>query len=427
MKKLALLSMILLCAMTVVVGERRIEIVSYRLDMRLDSAGRLLNVQALIKLAKDDSIKAVRLNFADIIPIHEATCNGDTIGYRRSQDGLLLQLPAFRKGELRFNYTLETDSFKSDRVIALVRARKWFPYLYDNVASSEINLTVPAGYYAYSSGKQSGYEFDGTNRQYHFRVKVNAGMPLFIAPVDYYTGQTQQWKGRKLNYVFHTTDTAKANTVVRESLQVFRFANKFIGKYKPTTFTFIEFPGFDFCQSMPGFVLMGPEYIADVNKPDKRYWVGHETFHQWVGNGYFTRLYNHSSYTRFTEESLTEYLRMVYLQKSFGDDTLKAMLRENCRIYNTYIKDTAEDLPIAANRPNWVTYTLGPVIWHVVRGEMGDKKWQKFIRKLYSKYYGKVIDYAVFREQLVKFASEETVIRMEKCLNEKGIPVEFAE
>jgi hypothetical protein len=58
---------------------------------------------------------------------------------------------------------------------------------------------------------------------------------------------------------------------------------------------------------------------------------------------------------------------------------------------------------------------------------MGDKKWQTFIRKLYSKYYGKVIDYAVFREQLIKFASAETVIRMEKHLNEKGIPTEFAE
>ncbi|MDP4204065.1 MAG: hypothetical protein Q8861_15395, partial [Bacteroidota bacterium] len=68
MKKLALLSMILLCAMTVIAGERRTEIVSYRLDMKLDSAGRLLNVQALIKLAKDDSTKTVRLNFADIIP-----------------------------------------------------------------------------------------------------------------------------------------------------------------------------------------------------------------------------------------------------------------------------------------------------------------------------------------------------------------------
>ena len=427
MKKLALLSLLLLFVVNVMAVEKRPEIISYRLDMKLDSAGRLLNVQALIHLAKNDSAREVRLNFADIIPIHKATCNGDTIVYRRSQDGLLFQLPPVRKCKLQFDYTLETDSFKSDRVIALVRARKWLPYFFDNVASSEINLTVPAQYYAYSSGIQHDYQFDGVNREYHFNVKVNAGIPLFIAPVDYYTEVSQQWKGKQLCYFFHTTDTAKANTVARESLLAFRFAYRFIGKYRPTTFTYIEFPGFDFCQSMPGFVLMGPEYITNVNKPDKRYWVGHETLHQWVGNGYFTALYNHSSYGRFMEESLTEYLRMVCLQKSFGDDTLKAMLHENCRIYNTYIKGTAEDLPIAANRPNWVTYTVGPLIWHLVRQEMGDKKWQHFIRKLYSKYYGKVIDYSVFRRQLTKFASEETVLKMEQYLNAKGIPTEFSE
>jgi hypothetical protein len=427
MKRLVWLSIILLIAWHGQAVEKRTQLVSYRLDMKLDSAGRQLQVKALLMLVANDTSSDLRLHFADIIPIQKLTCNNDSIAYTRSGDGLQFRLPSSPKYELRLDYTLETDSFKSDRVIALVRARKWIPYLFDNVVSSEINLMVPARYYAYSSGRQRDYRFDGTNRQYHFAMKVNAGMPLFIAPVDYYTSATVRWKGKELNYFFHTSDTANANTVVRESMQAFRFGNKFVGKYRPTTMTYIEFPEFDYCQSMPGFVLMGPDYLADVKRADKRDWIGHETLHQWVGNGYFTTLYNHSPYSRFAEESLTEYLRMVCLQKSFGDDTLRAMLRQNYRIYTTRIKGTAEDVPIALNRPNWVTYTVGPVIWNLVRQTMGDKKWQRFIRRLYSRYYGKVIDYAIFRAQLTKFASEETVLQMERRLNTKGIPPEFTE
>jgi len=427
MKRLVWLSIVLVIAWHGQAVENRTRLLSYRLDMKLDSAGRQLQVNALLTLVANDISSDLRLHFADIIPIHKFTCNGDSIAYTRSGDGLHIRLLYAPKCELRLDYTLETDSFKSDRVIALVRARKWIPYLFDNVASSEINLTVPARYYAYSSGKQHDYRFDGTNRQYHFAVKVNAGMPLFIAPVDYYAGVTARWKGTELNYFFHTSDTTIANTVVRESMRTFRFGNKFVGKYRPSTMTYIEFPEFDFCQSMPGFVLMGPDYLTNVKRPDKRDWVGHETLHQWIGNGYFMSLYNHSPYSRFTEESLTEYLRMVCLQKSFGDDTLRAMLRENCRIYTAHIKGTAEDVPIALNRPNWVTYTIGPVIWHLVRETMGDKKWQRFIRRLYTRYYGKVIDYAIFRAQLTKFASEETVLQMERRLNAKGIPPKFTE
>jgi|GEM_PF-5142134 len=427
MKRLVWLSIILLIAWHGQAVENRIRLVSYRLDMRLDSSGRQLSVKALLMLEAKDTLSDLRLHFADIIPINKLTCNNDSVAYTRSGDGLQFRLPSAPKYELRLDYTLEADSFKSDRVIALVRARKWVPYLFDNIASSEINLTVPARYYAYSSGTQRDYRFDGVNREYHFGAKVNAGLPLFIAPVDYYTGVSVRWKGTELNYFFHASDTVVANTVVRESMRAFRFGNKFVGKYHPSTITYIEFPEFDFCQSMPGFVLMGTDYLTNVKRPDKRDWVGHETLHQWIGNGYFTTLYNHSPYSRFTEESLTEYLRMVGLQKSFGPDTLRAMLRENCRIYTTRIQGTSEDVPIALDRPNWVTYTVGPIIWHLVRQSMGDKKWQRFIRTLYARYYGKVIDYAVFRRQLVKFASEETVHQMERRLNTKGIPPEFTE
>jgi len=69
-----------------------------------------------------------------------------------------------------------------------------------------------------------------------------------------------------------------------------------------------------------------------------------------------------------------------------------------------------------------VIYCNAPLIFHVVRMDIGDIKWQYFIRKLYSNYYGLCIDYEDFKKTLRLYATKDAINQMEKYANMKGIP-----
>ena len=63
---------------------------------------------------------------------------------------------------------------------------------------------------------------------------------------------------------------------------------------------------------------------------------------------------------------------------------------------------------------------------HTIRLEIGDSKWQSFIRKLYADNYGKVIDYNTFKNTLSLYANPSVIEKMENSMNKKGIPKEYS-
>ena len=123
---------------------------------------------------------------------------------------------------------------------------------------------------------------------------------------------------------------------------------------------------------------------------------------------------------------MTEYLRYVYVEKTDGADSLKTEIKKSIDYYNKQIKGTPQDVSISANLPNDITYCIGTLILHTVRLEMGDENWHKFIRKLYSDNYGKVIDYDIFKKTLSLYANQSTIQRMEDSMNAKGVPKEYS-
>lgn len=159
--------------------------------------------------------------------------------------------------------------------------------------------------------------------------------------------------------------------------------------------------------------------------PDIRFWPTHETIHQWVGAGYFNTISKNTKNRWFIEESLTEYLRYVYVEKTYGTDSLKIEIKKSIDYYNKQIKGTSQDVSISANLPNDITYCIGPLIFHTVRMEMGDENWHKFIQKLYANNYGNVIDYNMFKKLLSKYAGYSIIQKMEDRMNTKGVPKEF--
>lgn len=89
---------------------------------------------------------------------------------------------------------------------------------------------------------------------------------------------------------------------------------------------------------------------------------------------------------------------------------------------NTEIEGTEQDVLCSDISPSRVMYCNAPLIFHVVRMDIGDTKWQSFIRKLYSDNYGRGIGYDDFKRTLEHYANTTVIEQMEKNINSKGIP-----
>lgn len=407
-----------------------IDILSYNVEMKLDTISRKLDIHTNIHIQNTDTTGVIKFLFCDWIKINKAQLNGKNIEYNRGKDTLLVHVDRLRKLNLTLDYTLPVDSFKQDKqekVISLTRAMKWCPFIYDDISELNSKITVPKGYKVYSSGDLLNYIGSEYACQYKFQNKINLGFSYFFAPVGYYKETTKNQNGINIKFYFHNPDSILANSIIKESLFGLDFSARYISKYNRPNLTYIESPGFDCSQSLESFVLMGSAFVKYFGLyPDIRFWPSHETIHQWIGAGYFNSISKNKKNRWFIEESLTEYLRYVYVEKTYGADSLKTEIKKSIDYYNKQIKGTPQDVSISANLPNDVTYGIGPLILHTVRTEMGDENWHKFIQKLYADNYGKVIDYDVFEKTLSLYANQSIIQKMEDSMNIKGVPKEYS-
>jgi hypothetical protein len=409
--------------------KNEVDIISYNIEMNLDTISQKIDIHTDIRIQNTDTTGILKFLFCDWIKINKAQLNGKNIECHQGKDTLLVHVDRIRKLNLTLDYTLPVDSFKQDKkekVIALTRAMKWCPFIYDDISELNSKITIPKGYKVYSSGALLKYTEGEHVCQYKYQNKINLGFSYFLAPTGYYKETTKKQNGTIINYCFHNRDSMINNDIIKESLNSFKFCNRNIGKYNRSQLTYIEFPGFSCAQSLETFVSMGTRFVKLFGLYQVfRDWPSHETIHQWVGAGYFNSISKNKKNRWFIEESLTECLRQEYVEKTYGGDSLKAEFKKTIDFYNKEIKGTKDDVPIAVNLPNDVTYLIGPLILHIVHLEMGDENWHKFITGLYRKHYGKVLDYDLFKSELCKYASQTVIAKMEDSLETKGIPKEL--
>jgi hypothetical protein len=406
--------------------EKRVDVISYNINLKLDTNYRKLDIQANILIKNTDTTGVIKFLFCDWIKIKKAQLNGKNLVYSQSKDTLFLHIDSSPRLNLKLDYSLPIDSFKQDKVIALTRPMKWCPYIYDDICELNSDIIVPKEYSVYSTGNLLNMNTIENEYHYKFQNRINSGFPIFFAPVGYYKETAKTQNDINIKFYFHNSDSVLTNSIIKESLLGLDFSTKYIGKYKRQNLTYIELPGLDCSQSLETVVLMGSNFIKYFGLyPDIRFWPSHETIHQWIGAGYFNSISKKKKNRWFIEESLTEYLRYVYVEKTYGADSLKNEINRSIDYYNKNRKGTVQDVTISANLPNDITYCIGPLILHNVRLEIGDEKWHKFIKNLYAMYYSKILDYDGFKKKLSEYAKPTVITKMEKSMETKGIPKEF--
>ena len=120
--------------------------------------------------------------------------------------------------------------------------------------------------------------------------------------------------------------------------------------------------------------------------------IAHEIAHQWFGDMVSEKKFSNL----WLSEGFATYFENMYLGSKYGEDSMKNKLREE--------RQKVIDFTKRSNRPvvdsvsqlmsllNANSYQKGGWILHMLRHEMGDSVFQKFIRTFYDRFKGKNAD-----------------------------------
>ncbi|MGA2297650.1 MAG: M1 family aminopeptidase, partial [FCB group bacterium] len=391
----------------------KINIVSYDMKVKYDTISRNLYVNSSILLEplkqNNDKISLLFLSLAKINKICFMNKNAQfNTSYKFDKDTIFIDVPEQlqnnKKLSLYLEYKLSLDLISDKELLAVARSGKWCPLQYDNFSKWKIEIETPQNYIAYSSGDLIYSSIDNNHGYFIWENDYNLGVPLIITPKNHYSIIKKIIDNKEINFYFVNKNSIIVNKIIRELYNSFHFYNKLFGDYKHKQLSIFELDdsGTD-AMSIETFIVVHDSLFLHTNDPlfGGNLWISHEIAHQWIGSGY-TNTFN-TKLSWFIEEGLTEYVRYMFIEDNYGKDSLNAVFKQYKNEFETQILNTNDDIPISSNSSSRVIYIKGPIIFHYVRQQIGDDNWKNFLRTLYNNYYGKVIDYEIFKSELSKY------------------------
>ncbi len=405
------------------------------------------------------------------------TDNSISPSFKCVYDTIFINIPKQLKNQkqltLSLNYSLPIDSFTTNGIFRLNHDYKWLPFQYTDISKLNLEIFTPISYSAFASGDCTASSIQGNKTYSSWKSYDIPSSLVIIAPKNAYTDIKRVVEGIPLNFYFINKDTAGVDKIVNEISIAFHNFYRIFGGYKGNRLSLYELPDdvqgalaldrtimfYRLSMSFPitdsadvsqqidkslgnltqekfnfpnDIFEMYEDYeqktgkipfaAEKIHKMELSYIFAHVTAHQWVGSGFQYAV--GSRLNRFMEEGLTEYARWMFIENEYGKDSLNEVIKQTKNILEIYLqRQSNRDLPLSQiNDLNGILYLKGPLVFHYVRQHIGDENWKTFLRTLYSKYYGKVIDYEIFKSELSKFDKNGSVIkRMEEMTEMKGI------
>lgn len=365
----------------VAVGSDTICIFDLSSDIKIDS----------IRLQKSDSIVA--------IPFKQTETNKLILNYR-FKDTISLVM----------NYRIPANA-KSNGEYVFRREDKWYPFNYNDIALFTLTIEPIDSYYVFGERSDPVY----TN-----------SYPLIFIPKDIYKRYHQDCASIPIDYYFLSNDSTTINKIMDQINYAFLFYNTYIGQYPFHKLDVVELSDLQCAQSLSSMIIFDPMYFKYYNYKGWSEWPSHELVHQWIGNSIYIEKSDNLNGRSFIEESLTEYLKLMYIENRFGVDSLQSYLYYDSTLYDSVVKSD-KDIPlIDINFPSTkekgiIAYRKGPMVFQKLHMMLGDSKWEELIKQFYSKYRGKKISYKDFRILLGDITGFSDVVeQLDKDVNSLG-------
>ncbi len=273
----------------------------------------------------------------------------------------------------------------ADPISILLYAGRWFPIalpgLFTDRFTAETHITVPSGERVIGSGF-TGQKAIAGKTQYSFNW-TRSGFPGTIVAGKFLEPVTAP--GIPNIRVF-TTEAHKAqardfaNTVAKE----FEFFSSYYGPTSSGRLDVVELPG-DAVSA-----ASAPEIVAIRPDRGNARLFANTISHQWWGNEVSPATQNDAWITN----GMSRYSELLYLEDSAGKSAFQAAITDisaGALAYDTDPLSTLGRLDPFSPQFQSMTLEKGAMVFHMLRWEMGDEVFPKFLRGILSQYTDKSV------------------------------------
>jgi aminopeptidase N len=296
---------------------------------------------------------------------------------------------------LRFVTPSETSGHIGPEGVYLSSESQWYPDIEGSLSKFRVDATVPVSWNVVTQGQEESAKTENGKIRSEWIIRNSSEALSLVA--NRFVATSRNWKGPDGKMIQLSTyllpDNAQlADEYLDATQQYLQVYIPFLGPYPFEKFAVVE----NFFASglgMPSFTLLGSGSI-------KRHYVqpyalGHEIVHSWIGNAVFNRT-DRGNWV----EGLTTYLANYYWHELVGDrQQARDQRRQIVEGYNLYVTPE-RDFPVAQfrqkhdERDNAIGYQKAAMVFHHLRGEVGDPIFWQGLKKFIARHRGRHADWS---------------------------------
>lgn len=400
-----------------------LDITSYVIDAELDTTAHHLTAKAVVGFSAPANLEVVNFGFHPALKITKITDEtGKLLEGERTADGSVRVTPPtpFVQGQT-VHWTFEYEGTITgaedgpieglklaaiqEPISYLLYPARWFPttgYLTDRF-TAEMHIRVPQGMKVFASGAQGtakpvtlstdkpGDEYDFNWTKPGFPGTVIAGR--FVGPVSAGAGNVKVYVS--------VNHQASANQFAQTATKEYDFFTDSFGGLETSRLNVLEVPD----DTLPA--VWAPELAAIqssrvTDKSGVRL-LANTIAHQWWGCEVSPRTLNDAWITN----GMSRYGELMYVQDESGRGAMDSALQDvaaGALAYDTIPLSSAGRL--APFSPDFQSMTLekGAMVFHMLRGEVGDKDFLNILKGALSQY----TDQSIRTQDLIKVAESQT-------------------
>jgi len=432
-------SIMLICILYLLIGQNgfcqtsQIEITSSEVTVNLDLPDSQLLVRDGLTLHRAGTVNTINLILSSDAKIKsvKTKIKGGMIdlSYKfTGKDTLSLTIPPAlklrRDLKIDFEYAFPSGGLK-DSLMIFDRGNRWYPLIMDNIFRFKLKAEVPLGYIVFSAGDLIEKKTSPEHSQFTYESKIPVfKLPLVIAKTGVYYETFKKCGGKEVYLYSVTVDKVEREKIISEACATLKFYNDYIGEYPHNRLTLVEIPEMEGTNIATGLLMIGSTFIEAFKQGY------YDNLHlsiaaQWTAAGVFFKLFGKGFW--FFQLSLPHYLRLIYLERTKGEDAFLTGLNQGLDTYKEFA-GTDKDIPIIevdflnTKEKGAVIYGKGPYVLDKVRREIGDENWNKLVRDIYKDFKGKILYYEDFIKYLSRYDRDgKCVSKFEKMLFETGL------
>lgn len=392
---------------------QRIDVQSYLIDAQIDPRAQTLNATALVRFIPQEETSALSFELNNALNLTKVVDeDGRQVPASRMQQDMTVRLSLpqpLQKGKvaaLTFVYDGKLTGNEESPVFGikfaaihpdfsyLMYPARWFPvndYTADRF-SSDLKVTVPAGYIVVASGNDSTETAPAGMTAFRFKFD-EMSFPGSFAVVR---GEAKPVSSGGVTTFFYLRESIDmAGAYGEEISRVMTYLTSLYGLPPKKNLTVVETEaGTPNGYSAPGLLFLSPKGIG---KQVNMKLVANQVARQWWGTLVSPTTRNHI----WLENGLARYAEFLYLEHVNGPSALEG------EVHDTYVEALTVDQPplMQASRledysPEFWAATAGKgaAVLHMLRGVIGDENFLKVLKAFPEKFAWKSASTADFQK-----------------------------